>query len=98
MGPQHCGDEKHPDTMIKDFRALLKNPQDATHRVAIYSGMWEFIKHNSRNRTYISDEQLHAMELYISMVLMFKSRVKMVNAYLRFVDAQEARAGAKGID
>jgi hypothetical protein len=32
------------------------------------------------------------------MVLRFKLRVLMVNAYLRCVDAQEARAGAEGID
>jgi len=51
--------------MIKGFRALLDNTQDATHRVAIYSGMRGFIKHNSCNKTYISDEQLHAMELWI---------------------------------
>jgi len=51
--------------MITDFRALLNNTQDATHRVAIYSGTREFIKHKSRNKMYISDEQLHAMELCI---------------------------------
>jgi hypothetical protein len=51
--------------MIKDFRVLLDNTQDAMHRVAIYSGMREFIKHKSRKKTYISDEQLHAMELCI---------------------------------
>jgi hypothetical protein len=65
MGPQNRRDGKHPDAMIKDFRALLNNTQGATHRVAIYSGMWEFIKHKSRNNTYISDDQLHAMELCI---------------------------------
>jgi hypothetical protein len=32
------------------------------------------------------------------LVLMFKLRVEMVNAYLRCVDAQEDRAGAGGID
>jgi len=51
--------------MIKDFRALLDNIQDAMHRVAIYSGTLEFIKHKSRNKMNISDEQLHAMELCI---------------------------------
>jgi hypothetical protein len=51
--------------MIKDFRALLDNTQDATHRMAIYSGKSEFIKHNICNKTYISNEQLHAMELCI---------------------------------
>jgi len=45
MGPQNCCDKKHPDAMIKDFRALLNNTQDATHRVAIYSGTRKFIKH-----------------------------------------------------
>jgi hypothetical protein len=32
------------------------------------------------------------------MVFSFKLRVKMVNAYLRCVDALEAGAGAEGID
>jgi len=49
--------------MIKDFRALLDNTQDATHRMAICSGTREFIKHKSRKKMYISDEQLHPMEL-----------------------------------
>jgi len=65
MGPHNCCDGKHPDPMIKDIRALLDNMQDATHRAAIYSGTWEFITHKSRNKTYILDEQLHAMELCI---------------------------------
>jgi len=51
--------------MIKDFRALLDNTQDAMHRVAIYSSTWEFIKHKSRNKMYILHDQLHAMELCI---------------------------------
>jgi len=51
--------------MITDFRALLDNTQDATHHVPIYSGTREFIKHKSRNTTYISDEQLHPIELCI---------------------------------
>jgi len=67
MGPQFRRDRKHPDAMIKDFRALSDNTQDTTHRVAIYSGTWEFVKHKSRNKTYISDEQLHAMELRIDL-------------------------------
>jgi len=33
-----------------------------------------------------------------TMVLRWKLRVLMVNAYLRHVDAQEARAGVEGID
>jgi hypothetical protein len=65
MGPQNRRDGKHPDGMIKDFRVFLDNTQDATHRPAIYSGMWELIQHRSRNKTYISDEPLHAMELCI---------------------------------
>ena len=65
MVPQNRHDGKHPDALIKDIRALLDNTQDAMHRAAIYSGTWEFIKHKSRNKTYISDEQLHAMELCI---------------------------------
>jgi len=65
MGPQNRRDGNHPDAMITDFRALLNNTQDATHRTAISSGTREFIQHQSRNKTYISDEQLHAMELCI---------------------------------
>jgi len=65
MGPQNRPDGKHPDAMIQDFRALLDNTQDATHHVAIYSGSRECIKHMSGNKTYILDEQLHAMELCI---------------------------------
>jgi hypothetical protein len=45
MWPKHRRDGKHPDAIIKDFRALLDNTQDATHHVATYSGTWEFIKH-----------------------------------------------------
>jgi len=65
MGPQNRHDGKHPDSMIKDFRALLHNTQDATHHVAIYTGTQELIKHKSHTKTYISDEQLQAMELRI---------------------------------
>jgi len=65
MGRQNRRDGKHPDAMIKDFRALLDNTRDATHRVAVYSGTREFIKHKSRNKTSISEEQLHATELGI---------------------------------
>ena len=70
MGPQNRRDGKHSDTMIKDFRALLDNTQDAMHRVTISNGTQEFLKHNSRNKMYISDEQLHAMELCISHVIL----------------------------
>jgi hypothetical protein len=65
MGAQNSSDGTHPDTMIKDFRACLDKPQDATHRTVIYSVMWEFINHESPNKPYILDEQLHTMELCI---------------------------------
>jgi hypothetical protein len=65
MGPQNRPDREHSDAMIKDFRALLDNSQDAKHLMAIYSGTWQFVKHKSCNKKYISDEQLHAMELCI---------------------------------
>jgi len=65
MGPQNRRDGKHPDAMIKGFRALLNNTHDAMHRVAIYRGTQEFIRHTSRNKMYISDEQMHAMVLGI---------------------------------
>jgi len=63
MGPHNRRDGKHPDAMIKDFSALLDNTQDATHRAAIYRGTRKSINHRSHNKTYISDEQLRAMEL-----------------------------------
>ena len=65
MGPQNHRDGKHPDAMIKDFRAFLDNTQDAMHGVALYRGTRECIKHQTHNKMYISDEQLHAMELCI---------------------------------
>jgi len=65
IGPQNYCDGKHPEVITKDFQALHDNTQDATHSVAIYSHMQEFVKHKSHNKTYISDEQLHAMELCI---------------------------------
>jgi len=65
MGPQNRRDGKDPDAMIKDFRAFLDSTEDAMHCVSIYSGTLVFIKHKDPNKTYISDEQLHAMELSI---------------------------------
>ena len=65
MGPQNRRDGKHPDAMIKDFSTLLDKTHDTTHPVVIYSGTWGFVKHKSHNKTYRSDEQLHAMELCI---------------------------------
>jgi hypothetical protein len=51
--------------MMKDFRALLNNMLDETHRAAIFSVTREFVKYRSHNKMYISAEQLHAMELCI---------------------------------
>ena len=51
--------------MIKDFRAVLNNTQGGKNLLALYSGTQEFIMYKSRNKTYISDEQLYAMELCI---------------------------------
>jgi len=65
MGPQNLHDRKHPDAMIKDFRALLNSTQDTKHRATIYNGTREFLKHKSRKKMYISDEHLHTMELCI---------------------------------
>jgi len=65
MGPKNHRDAKHPDTMIKDFDALLDNTQEVTHREALHRGTQEFMKHMRRNKKYISNEQLHAMELCI---------------------------------
>jgi hypothetical protein len=53
----------YSDAMVDDFGALLNNTEDATHSVTIYNGMQECIRYTSRIKTYISDEQLHAMEL-----------------------------------
>jgi hypothetical protein len=63
MRCQNCCDGKHPDAMINDIRALLGNTQDTTHCVPLYSGPRLILKHQSRNKMYISDEPLHAMEL-----------------------------------
>jgi hypothetical protein len=51
--------------MMRDFGPLLDKMKDATHRVGICGGTQVFIKHKSRNNTYILDEQLHAMQLCI---------------------------------
>jgi len=48
--------------MFKDFTALLDNMQDAIHRVPIYTDTWVFIRYQSHNNIYISDEQLHAIK------------------------------------
>jgi hypothetical protein len=63
--PKNHHDGKHPDAMIKDLRALLGNTQNSMHPLVIYSCTQEFSKNKSRNKTYMSDEQLHSMELCI---------------------------------
>jgi hypothetical protein len=65
MGLQHLRDGNHPDVMINDFRILLNNTHDAIHHESILSGTWEFITQKSHYKTYISDEQLHTIELCI---------------------------------
>jgi hypothetical protein len=65
MGLQNRHDGKHPDTMIKNFRELLNNMQDAMHCMAVYSGMWEMLKNQSHVKTYMFSEQLHSTELRV---------------------------------
>jgi hypothetical protein len=65
MRPQNPCDEKHPDAMIRNLGALLGNTQDATHCVTVYNVMQLFNKHNSHNKMYTSDVQLHATELSV---------------------------------
>jgi len=72
--------------------------QHATHRVAIYSGTREFINRMSRNKMYISDEQLHTMELCIYHGINAQLSVLKVIAYLRCVEAQKDKAGVEGSD
>jgi len=98
MGPQNRGDGKHTDGMIKDFKALLDDTQDATHHVAKYSGRQELIKHKSRNRTYISDDQLCTMELCVYHGINVQVEGLDGECISQMCDTQEARAGAAGID
>jgi hypothetical protein len=65
MGPRNRREGKPPDAMFKDFRALLDNIQGTTHSLALYSGIQNIIQDRNCNKTYISDDQLHAMELCI---------------------------------
>jgi len=64
-GPQNRHDGEHPDSTIKDFRSLHAIMHDAMHHLTMYNTTGYSIKHMSRNTIYISDEQLHAMELCI---------------------------------
>jgi len=63
MGPQNRRDGNHSDAIISDFRALLDNTQVTTYHMTIYIRTQQFLKNMSLNKMYISDEQLHAMEL-----------------------------------
>jgi hypothetical protein len=63
LGLQNRPDGLHSEAMIKDCRVLLGNTQDATQCMAIYSDTCEYIKYQSGIKTYISDDQLHPMEL-----------------------------------
>jgi hypothetical protein len=65
VGPQNRHNGKYPHSIIKEFRALLDNMQDATQRVSINCGTLVCIMHKSRNKMYILDEQLHVMKLCI---------------------------------
>jgi len=98
MGPQNRRDGKHPDAMIKDFRALLKNMQHSTHRVTIYNCTRECLNLRVVTRRIYRMNNFTQWSCVFTMVLRFKLRALKVNAYLRFVDAQEARAGAEGTD
>jgi hypothetical protein len=65
IGSQNRHDGEHLDAIIKGFRALLDIMQEATHRVPIYNGTREVLHYKSHNQMYISDIQLHTMELCI---------------------------------
>jgi len=61
MGPQIYPDGKHPDTMIRDFRAILHTTEETKHRMVIISDAQEFTKQKRHKKTYTSDEQPHTM-------------------------------------
>jgi hypothetical protein len=65
MWPQNNHDGKHTDAMIKDFWSQLDNTQGATHHVATYFGIQEFIQDKSCDMMYISDEELSAIKFCI---------------------------------
>jgi len=65
MGPQNRHDGKHSDGIIKDYRALLDTMHHGMHRTTFCNCTWEFPKHRSHNNMYISDEQMHAMDVCI---------------------------------
>jgi len=101
MGPQNRRDGKHPDAMIKDFRALLNNMQDAMHRMTIYNRPPEFIKHKCHNKIYISHEQLHAMELCIFHGIKVQAEGlegERISQICRFTGSQSWRGGDRHND
>jgi hypothetical protein len=63
MGPQNRHDGNHLDAMMIDSEhySTIRTTQRPAWQHS--SGTRQFIKHKSRNITYISDKQLHAMEL-----------------------------------
>jgi len=65
MVPETYNDGKHPDAMNKDITVVLDNRQDTSHCIPMCSGTREYIKHKSLKKMYISDEQLHPIELSI---------------------------------
>ena len=75
MGPQNRCDGNHPNAMIKDFRALVHNMQDAIHRVALFSGMREFIKQPIVTSCICRMNNCTQWSSVSSMVLLFKLRV-----------------------
>jgi len=82
--------------MIKDFRALLDNTQDATHPMANTAACGRLSSLRC-NKTYISDEQLHAMVLCIYHGIKVQVEGLGDECISQCVDAQEARADAEGL-
>ena len=56
---------KYLYTMLKAFRALLCNTQQAMLSMVLYNGARDILKHQSCNMMYLSHEKQHAMELCI---------------------------------
>jgi hypothetical protein len=75
IGPQNRRDGMHPDGMIKDFRALHDNTQDATHRMTIYNGTWEFLKLRVVTRHIYRMNNCTQWSTVFTMVVRFNWRV-----------------------
>jgi hypothetical protein len=65
IGPQAQKGKDDGDALIKDFGALLDSTEDPSQREALYNGVREIIKQRSSNGTYLSDDQLLAVELCV---------------------------------